>query len=60
MNQKEENAVIHADSLLLDIIKAQPSLLSAKEHNDVNGRKTGDFIAALRQRLIEMYQSTPH
>lgn len=59
MNDIDKKAATSADNLLAEILKTQPALLEIGEHSDITGRQAGDFIAALRQRLIEMYQTTP-
>lgn len=59
MNKEQEKARNAADSLLLDILKMQPEFMKPNVFNEETGKQIGDFIAALRDRLTEMYLKTP-
>ena len=56
----EKNARNSADSLLLDLIAKQPGLIKTDSLGADGGKLVGDFICALRDRLIEIYQKTQH
>ena len=61
MNANEEQtAQISADSLLDKLISQQPEFLKVSKLDEAGGRNAGDFIAALRARLYEMYLKTPN
>ena len=61
MNDKDENSArIAADSLISDLIAKQPELIKTDSLSADGGKLVGDFICALRDRLIEMYQKAPH
>lgn len=52
-------AVQSADYALEKIIKEQPNFLAAKTFTAEEGKDLGEFIAALRNRLIAMYTEEP-
>lgn len=56
---KNTQAVTSADNLLDALIKSQPDLIKAVHPDADNGKSVGEFIAALRERLIAMYEKTP-
>lgn len=61
MTNEQKAAVSSADALLLEILRSQPQLLvhAPGAVGESKGRETGALIAALRNRLIEMYRQTP-
>lgn len=61
MHEEKRRAVIFADGLLELLIKSQPTLTSTvvSEHNAAGGKKLGEFIEALRDQFIGMYEKTP-
>lgn len=56
---KDEQAVLSADILLDALIRHQPALIEPDVLLADNGKDVGDFIAALRDRLIAMYEQAP-
>lgn len=56
---KDVNAVINADVLLTQILDKQSNLFSALPPRAENGQAVGQFIAALRAELIQMYEKQP-
>lgn len=55
----DKNAVINADSLLAEIIRWQPALVTGATLNTAGGKDVGEFITGLRTQLIAMYKSVP-
>lgn len=56
MNLPTKTATERADDLVKKIIESQTSLLEIKgAPTKSDGESLGDFIAALRDRLIDMY-----
>lgn len=55
MNSKKPAAVEKADEMLKVIMSSQPHLLNLTVPDAATGKTIGDFIAALRDRLIEMH-----
>lgn len=57
--EKNARAIQTADFLLATLIEKQPGLFQAVKTGSDGGANLGDFIAALRHRLIEMYEEIP-
>lgn len=60
MNEKDEaKARTAADNMIRDLLTRQPELLKVGSISKESGKAVGEFIAALRAHLIEMYQQKP-
>lgn len=58
MNETQ-TAEQRADRLLNKLIESQPGLIRLDAPAATHGAQIGGFIAALRDRLIAMYEKTP-
>lgn len=55
----DRDAVIAADTLLVEIIRSQPNLIPTKYADAGRGKEASEFVAAFRTGLIEMFKKQP-